>query len=117
MNSLHTYIQPQLESIIDELIFKGYTAESLSTPLTNINWWWNESPYDQAVIDCDGMRGTFKHLLRTVELITDEYTVFNYNLILQLSITIEARWEIHMKHAQEDYMANYQYELQEVVGL
>lgn len=107
MNNLHLYIQPQLELIIDELISAGYTAQCLSEPLTNINWWWNESPYDKAVIDCDGMRGTFKHLLRTVELITGEYTLFNYNLILQISTTIEARWEIKQRHEQEDHMANF----------
>src|SRR5690554_2244626 len=97
MDNLHLHIQSQLESIIDELISTGHTAESLSTPLTNINWWWNESPYDKAIIDCDGMSGTFKHLLRMAELMTDEYALFNYNLILQLSVTIEARWEIHMR--------------------
>lgn len=107
MNNLHTYIQPQLESIIEDLMFQGYTASELQEPLNNINWWWNESPYEYAIIDCDGVEGTFKGWLRTVEIMTGSNTVFNLDLILQLSTTIEARWAIKQRHEQEDYMANY----------
>lgn len=117
MDNLHAHIQQQLESIIDDLIFQGYTANELSAPLTNINWWWDESPYQYSIIHTDGMEGTFKHLLRLVEIITGSNTAFNLDLIEQVSTTIESRWEIKRRHEQEDCMQSYQYELQEVVGL
>lgn len=115
--NLHLFLQPQLESIIDDLIFQGYTAHELSAPLTNINWWWDESPYQYSIVHMDGMSGTFKHLLRLVEIITGSNTAFNLDLIEQVSTTIEARWAIKRRHDREDYMASYQYELQGAVGL
>lgn len=107
MDNLHLYIQPQLESIIDELIFQGYTASELQEPLTNINWWWNMAPYDKVTIDCDGMAGSIKHVLRAVELFTGDSSSFNLDLMECVSCAIESRWEIQQRHEQEDYMANY----------
>src|SRR5690554_8014613 len=103
MNNLHLFLQPQLESIIDELIFKSHARGELLDCLCNINWWWDESPYNHETIHLDGFEGTFKHLLRMVDIITNDETLFNLDLIQQLQITIEARWEIHMRLKQEDY--------------
>lgn len=105
------HFQREIEGVIDELIFKGYTLPELQKPLININWWWNESPYDKAVIDCDGMKGTFKNLLRAVELFTGDYTAFNLDLMEWVGQAIESRWDIKMGLEQEDYMANYKPEL------
>lgn len=107
MNNLHLYFQPQLESIIDELISAGHTAESLSTPLTKPDWH-REIPYRDMKINFLGVHNlTLSDWMILVTLITEEYKTFNESLILQLSITIEARWEIKQIHEQEDYMTNF----------
>jgi hypothetical protein len=107
MNNLHLYIQPQLDSIIDELISAGYTATCLSEPLTNIHNWYDSKPYEDMTFNLDGSKATFKQLLFIGELMDIEYTLFNYSLILQVSTTIEARWEIKQRHEQEDYLSNF----------
>lgn len=117
MNNLHTYIQPQLESIIDELISAGHTAESMNTTLAKPDWH-REIPFRDVKLHFLGVHNlTLSDWMILVNLITDDYRTFPETLLLQVSTTIEARWEIHMRLKQEDYMANYQYELQEVVGL
>lgn len=102
MNNLHLHIQPQLESIIDDLIFQGHTEHGLQSILVDTNNWYESSPYQYSIIHTDGMEGTFKHLLRLVDIITGDNRAFNLDLIEQLGTTIEARWEIRLRHMQED---------------
>lgn len=96
-------------------MFQGYTAHELQDLLTDINNWYESSPYQYTIIHTDGMEGTFKNLLRLVEIITGSNTAFNLDLIEQVSTTIEARWAIKQKHVQEDYMREYQQVLEVAV--
>lgn len=117
MNNLHLYFQPQIESIIDELISAGHTAESMNATLANPDWH-RELPFRDVKLHFLGTHNlTLSDWMILVNLITDDYRTFPETLLLQLSTTIEARWEIHMKHEQEDYTANFKPQLQEVVGL
>lgn len=107
MNNLHLYIQPQLESIIDELISAGHTAESMNATLTNPDWH-RELPFRDVKLHFLGVHNlTLSDWIMLHGLIEGDYRTFKDNLHLQVSTTIEARWEIHMRHEQEDYRANY----------
>lgn len=115
MDNLHLYIQPQIESIIDELIFKGYTAESLSTALVEPDWH-REIPYRDMKIHFLGKHNiTISDWVILVTLITDDHKTFKETLLLQISTTIESRWEIKQRHEQEDFMVNYIPELEVAV--
>lgn len=115
--SIHLYFQPQLESIIDELISKGLTLPELTEPLAKPDWH-REIPYRDVKLHFLGKYNIdLSDWIILFTMDTDDYKTFAETLHLQLSITIEARWEIKQRHEQEDYMANYKPQLQEVVGL
>lgn len=115
--SIHLYFQPQLDSIIDELISKGLTLPELTEPLSKPDWH-REIPYRDVKIHFLGKYNIdISDWIILHTLIQGDYKTFAETLQLQLSITIESRWEIEQRHEQEDYTANFKPQLQEVVGL
>lgn len=104
MNNLHQYLQPQLESIIDDLISKGYTLPEL----TLTGDWQRETPFRDMKLRFNQAFLTLDDWITLHGLIDGDYRPFKANLELQITTTIEARWEIHMRLKQEDYMANYE---------
>lgn len=96
------YFQPQLDSIISELLSESCQPHCLLEPLNNTLYWWVQKPYTDMTLHYEHAEMSIVGWLNTIELITGSDEQFNSDLIHMIQCTIERQWEIKLREWAED---------------
>jgi hypothetical protein len=95
-----THFKPQIEEIICDLFFQGYTPPELTSPFSNKMYWWQHRAYEKVSLHFDSAEMDVKGWLCAVEAITGNEETFNLSLIQCFTEAIEQQWKIRMSEGQ-----------------
>lgn len=111
--NLITHFKPQIEEIICDLFFQGYTPPELISPLSNKMYWCKSAAYENVKLNYENADQTILAWLNAVDLITDdrETETFNLSLIQCFEEAIEQQWEIRMSEGQAESEFEHEREL------
>lgn len=98
------HITPQLDEMVNDLFFDGYTPDELNKKLNNKLYWWDEEIFRKEKFNWNRADQTFVAWLNVVEILGLDVEAFNAALIEAIRASIESQWEIRMQEQEEDYL-------------